>query len=139
MYRFKFTKAVSTIPGWAVVAADAGGWDMTIISPFELGYGVQLLLHIYSEDGLSFKLTDSGRAACYVTHRDLVLTEELIHELNNTHGIKYAQVDNSGEIIAKHRDLNLLHKAVEDAAKLALAMVFKCPVSIIERNKNETR
>ncbi|PIT51846.1 hypothetical protein BHC44_09555 [Snodgrassella alvi] len=63
----------------------------------------------------------------YVADRELDLTEELIQELNNTHGIKYAQVVDSGEIIAEHRDLNLLHKAIEDAAKLALAMVFRCP------------
>jgi hypothetical protein len=125
MYMTKFVDVVSTLPSWAVVKVN--GWDAAIRSPFELGYGVRLFLDIHSRDGIIFKLTDNGRAAIYSTHRDLVLTEELIHELNNTHGIKYAQVNARGEIIAEHKDLNLLHKAVEDAAKLALAMVFRCP------------
>lgn len=125
MYMFKFAEAISTIPRWTVVCADR--FNMTILSPFELGDGVRLMFTIYSGNGLSFELTDGCRTEAYVVDRGLGLTEELIQELNNTHGIKYAQVDNSGEIIAKHRDLNLLHKAVEDAAKLALAMVFRCP------------
>ncbi|WP_218966028.1 hypothetical protein [Snodgrassella communis] len=121
---FKFAEAISTIPRWTVVYADR--FNMTILSPFELGDGVRLMFTIYSGNGLSFELTDGCRTEAYVVDRGLGLTEELIHELNNTHGIKYAQVID-GEIIAEHRDLNLLHKAVEDAAKLALAMVFRCP------------
>ncbi|WP_180296462.1 hypothetical protein [Snodgrassella alvi] len=125
MYMFKFAEAVSTIPKWTVV--DANSCNMTIISPFELGDGVRLMLDIYSGNELSFELTDGARTSMYVADRELDLTEELIHELNNTHGIKYAQVKACGEIIAEHKDLNLLHKAVEDAAKLARAMVFRCP------------
>ncbi|PIT53889.1 hypothetical protein BHC49_09330 [Snodgrassella alvi] len=125
MYMTKFTEAVSTLPSWAVLKLNDK--NAAILAPFELGYGARLFLYIHSRDELSFKLTDDGRTANYVAHRDLDLTEELIHELNNTHGIKYAQVKACGEIIAEHRDLNLLHKAVEDAAKLALAMVFRCP------------
>lgn len=125
MYMFKFAEAVSTIPRWTVVYADS--CNMTIRSPFELGDGVRLMFTVYSGNELSFELTDGCRTKAYVVDRGLGLTEELIHELNNTHGIKYAHVEACGEIIAEHRDLNLLHKAVEDAAKLALAMVFRCP------------
>ncbi|PIT21460.1 hypothetical protein [Snodgrassella alvi] len=125
MYMFKFAEAVSTIPRWTVVYADS--CNMTILSPFELGDGVRLMFTVYSGNELSFELTDGCRTEAYVVDRGLGLTEELIHELNNTHGIKYAHVEACGEIIAEHRDLNLLHKAVEDAAKLALAMVFRCP------------
>ncbi|SCC08551.1 hypothetical protein [Snodgrassella communis] len=123
MYMFKFAEAVSTIPRWTVVYADS--CNMTIRSPFELGDGVRLMFTVYSGNELSFELTDGCRTKAYVVDRGLGLTEELIQELNNTHGIKYAQVID-GEIIAEHRDLNLLHKAIEDAAKLALAMVFRC-------------
>lgn len=125
MYMTKFTEAASTLPSWVVLRLNDK--NAAFLAPFELGCRERLFLYIHSRDELSFKLTDDGRAANYVARRGLVLTEELIQELNNTYGIKYAQVDNSGEIIAEHRDLNLLHKAVEDAAKLALAMVFRCP------------
>jgi hypothetical protein len=122
---YKVAEAVSTIPSWIVSYVDEK--NAMIISPFELDDGVRLMLNIYSGNELSFELTDGARTAMYVADRELDLTEELIHELNNTHGIKYAQVKACGEIIAEHKDLNLLHKAVEDAAKLALAMVFRCP------------
>jgi hypothetical protein len=137
MYMTKFTEAVSTLPSRTVLRLNDK--NAAILAPFELGCGERLFLYIHSRDELSFKLTDDGRAANYVARRGLVLTEELIHELNNTHGIKYAQVNACGGIIAEHKDLNLLHKAVEDAAKLALAMVFRCSNINTERNKNETR
>jgi hypothetical protein len=125
MYITKFTEAVSTLPSWAILKVNCK--NAAILAPFELCYGARLFLYIHSRDELSFNLTDDGRTAYHVSHKGVVLTEELIHELNNTHGIKYAQVNARGEIIAEHRDFNLLHKAVEDAAKLALAMVFRCP------------
>lgn len=121
----KLVDAVSTLPRWSVTYD--GEVYVTIISPFDLGDGELLELTVVSGDNLSFTVSDSVQAAMCASNRGLDLTEELIQELNNTYGIEYAHVDDSGEIIAKHRDLNLLHKAVEDAAKLALAMVFRCP------------
>ena len=120
---YKVAKAVSTIPGWDVLLL--GAQRAKIISPFDLGDGEHLRLNIVSMDGVSFKLSDSFQVACYLANRGLSLSRDCLQELNNTYGITYASLDSDGAIIAEHNDLNLLHDAVFDAAKLALAMVFK--------------
>ena len=100
---------------------------MRLVSPHTFGEdGMHIAFTVVFPTPDTFALTDHMAHMLYVTQTGAKYDKRKIQQLNHTHGIRFAQFDEYGEIMAQG-SLNMLPFALSDALKLALSLSFKYP------------
>lgn len=103
----------------------SGQASIRAIAPFTLGEGGQhVAFYIAQPSASTFYLTDACETAMYAEQMGAALRKNRLDSLNRTAGVTLAAFSEDWSIEASG-PLTHLHRALWDAAKLALALSFK--------------